>query len=112
MNESFKEDLTASIPQKNEPDMMALVKEIQQRLVFLERKIDTLLNQSMEKPFRQERPRPFGGFNRHRTGGRFHHGPKDGSFSQGGHPRSGKPHRGEPREFGHGKKPFSHRGKD
>ena len=34
-----------------EPEMMVLIKKIQQHLVFLERKIDTLIGQSSDRSF-------------------------------------------------------------
>lgn len=37
-------------PQSSEADVFALLKKMQQQLVYLEKKIDTLINQSHEKP--------------------------------------------------------------
>ncbi len=43
-----------------ETDLLALVKKIQQHLVFLEKKIDTLISHSQQKPAQEERfSRPF-----------------------------------------------------
>ena len=70
---------------EQEMDMMALLQKMQQQLVFLEKKMDTLLQQSQQKPsFNRERSfsKPFRPFNRpgggHRPDGG--HGP---SFGQG-----------------------------
>ncbi len=39
---------------EGEPDLIAMIKKMQQQLVFLERKIDMLLNRSSSKPTRSE----------------------------------------------------------
>ncbi len=102
-------------PQSGPSNTAAVLKDIQQRLVFLERKIDTLLNQSSERPSFQKRDfprpqRPFGRFNRHGRG-QHENGPREGNFSQPQQPR----HFDKPREdggqgFGPKKKRFFHRG--
>jgi hypothetical protein len=79
----------------DEANLVAMVKKIQQHLVFLERKIDTLINQQPQgrsqggRPPRDDRfsrpRRPFG-----------HHRPDRGNFDSGsgtGHSHSGYPRR-------------------
>jgi len=39
---------------QGEPDVFAMIKKIQQQLVFLERKIDLLIGKSSSKPFRAD----------------------------------------------------------
>ncbi len=100
--------------------LASMIRKLQQHVGFLEKKIDTLLSQSQEKPFR-DRPfsRPF----------RPQHGRRPG-FSTSGHARAGESyhrpgeggfHRGRPFEkpqggpnqgFGERKKPFFRGRKD
>ena len=44
---------------KNPDDIAELVLKMQQQLSLLDKKIDTLIGQSQEKPFNAERPKPF-----------------------------------------------------
>lgn len=108
----------SSTPQQSEPDVLVLIKKMQQQLVFLEKKIDILINQSQARPS-YERP-----FSRERSfdrGRRFEKRP--GEESQGfgykkksyDNPRESdsgrehhfeKRHSGENRGFGQKKKPF------
>lgn len=53
MTEQPKND-NFSMPQQNEPDILFLIQKIQQQLVFLEKKIDILVSQSRETPFREK----------------------------------------------------------
>lgn len=110
-----------STPQ-GEPDVIALIKKMQQHLIFLEKKIDILVSQSSqssERPFNKERrfSRPF------RPGGHSHSHPRDNrerhhssgerGFSQGRRPFDGPRSGGENRGFGdRGKKPFFSRRKN
>ena len=55
--------------EKIEPDVAELILKVQQQLSFLEKKIDTLIAQSSEKPFRAEHPRPFQRFDHSRDHG-------------------------------------------
>lgn len=94
-----------------EPDVVELIKKIQQQLVFLEKKIDTLINQSSVRPFEGKRfskpLRPFDHSNYHDRG-KQGHGSGERNFSQGG--RFDKQQGDENRGFGQRKKPFfSHR---
>ena len=46
--------------QQDPADIAGLILKVQQQLTFLEKKIDTLIGQSPEKPFeRQHHPKPF-----------------------------------------------------
>ena len=87
---------------EQEMDMMALLQKMQQQLVFLEKKLDTLLQQSQQKPsFGGNRERsfskPFRPFTRpggHRPDGHgpsFGHGPNRGPVrhDRGDRPREG-----------------------
>lgn len=104
-------------------DVLSLVKKIQQHLVFLEKKLDTLIGQSSQRPQHSDRPfkgKPFSKpfrptFGAPRHGGKPGHGNRSGGerdFSQG-RPSFGKrpdgAHRGG---FGQNKKPFFPRRKE
>lgn len=132
MSEQFRHDASAVGPQAD-PDVAALIKQIQQQLVFLEKKIDTLINQSQERPFKEKhfpkpfskpfRPfgrRPFG--HSHRRGkGEQGHSLREGDFNQGrpfARPgnsllRAGEKRQGDENQgFGQKKKTFFHRRKN
>ena len=95
----------------DEPEMVVLIKKLQQHLVFLEKKIDILIGRSSHKPFKENRfskPIRSGGHSHRRvwTEGGNHSsernlgrsGPFDQSHGGGGH------------GFSHGKKrPFRHK---
>ena len=53
MSRRFKDD-TSSDSQQVEPEVIALIKKMQQHLVFLEKKIDTLIERSSERPFERK----------------------------------------------------------
>jgi hypothetical protein len=91
---------------EHESDVMALLQRMQQQLTFLEKKLDTLLQQSQQsqsKPFaRPERTfskpfRPYGG--PHPSGGHGH-----GRPTYGDRPRQGS--------FAPKKKPYFNQGKN
>lgn len=122
MSEQLDPNGTVSALAQSDPtSTAAILKDIQQRLAFLERKIDTLLNQSSsEKPAFQRRPfaksgRPFNRFNKGQ--------PRDNDFrdresrpvgfsSSPSQPRQFDKPRGEGNQgFGAKKKRFFHRGK-
>ena len=109
-----KEDLS-SLPQAD-TDLVSLIKKMQQQLNFLEKKIDILIGQSPERPFRDRENRfskPFrpafghGGnshgkrdFNRGpRSEGFSHDRPREGGFSQD-RPRESSFSKDRPREGG------------
>lgn len=46
-------------PQESEVAISEMMLKVQQQLSFLEKKIDTLILQSTEKPFKAEQPKPF-----------------------------------------------------
>ena len=119
MNEHFKQDAFPAAPQQDESDVVALVKKIQQQLVFLEKKIDTLISQSSERPFKGKyfskpfrplhgRQPGFGHSHHHGKGG--HKDSREGGFTQGRH--FDKQQGGENQGFGQRKKPFFRRRKD
>jgi len=111
-----------------EPEMLALVKKIEQRLSFLEKKIDILIEKSSHKPFDKKRfskPGYSGGYFRRRDPekGGYRSGERKfgrpGSFDQsrGGQSRDRRPQHGQFRDgqshsgqsygYGHRKKrPF------
>lgn len=68
-----------------EPDIAALIDKVQQKLTFLEKKIDTLINQSAERPSGgSSYPKPFQRFDnsqRFGRGGR-EDGPRERSFTK------------------------------
>ncbi len=69
MKKNFKSK-SSSEPSQVEPDIAVLINEMQQRLVSLEKKIDTLISQSLERPFeRKHFSKPFQRFDHsHRHG--------------------------------------------
>ena len=113
-HEEQNEDLTTS-PQVDS-DVVSLIKKMQQQLNYLEKKIDLLIGQSPERPFRDREKRfskpfrpSFGGgsggrdFNRGpRREGFSHDRPREGGFSSD-RPRSSGFSKDRPREGG-----FSH----
>ncbi len=61
-----REDVSS--PQQAEPDIAALMAKIQQQLVILENKIDSLISQSSERPFKGEHySKPFKRFEHFRS---------------------------------------------
>lgn len=56
------------VPQQAELDIAAILVRIQQQLVALEHKVDSLINKPQDRPFRREQQfsRPSGGFDRFR----------------------------------------------
>jgi hypothetical protein len=130
MSEHSEENEELSTPPQADSDVVSLIKKMQQQLNFLEKKIDILIGQSPERPFRDREKRfskPFrpsfgggahhskGNFNRGpRREGFSHDRPREGGFSQDRprersfgqeRPFDRKPGAG-PRGFGHGDKPF------
>jgi hypothetical protein len=103
MSEQIKGD-NSSASQQAETDVLILIKKMQQQLVSLEKKIDALIGQSQEKPFREKSfSKPFRSFDRpYRPS---HHydkrgqgdGPRERSFRPGYH-SEGRPGE-ERREF-------------
>ena len=76
MTDEFEEEDVSSeeVAPQAEPDVLSLLKKMQQQLTYLEKKVDLILNQSSEKSFPEKRfSKPF------RSGG--HGGPRHG----GGH---------------------------
>ena len=86
----MKDESSVNLPQDpdgNDSDVVSLLQALQQRVLFLERKIDLLSGQLQERPRREAPPdRPFhkrpyyGSTNAaerpHRHGGEDRHGPK------------------------------------
>ncbi len=107
MTEQFESDNLLP-PQQNESDIYVLIKKIQQQLVFLEKKIDVLISQSQEKPFREKHfSKPFRSFDRSRRSDRE----KGGSFGEKNFPQGRsyeKPYHKENRDFGSKKKSYEH----
>ena len=107
MNEHFKRQEPFEVPQ-NEQSVLALLKKIQQQLVFLERKVDALGGGASQRPFKKGRH-----FSRppHHADGHSHHGDsrREQEPGQGHFP---KPHFQDQAKEGHGfshKKPFFRR---
>jgi len=104
MSEHSEENEELSVPPQADSDVVSLLKKMQQQLNFLEKKIDILIGQSPEKPFRDREKRfskpfrpSFGGG----SGGRdFNRGPRrEGGFSSA-RPREGGFSSPRPREGG------------
>jgi len=122
MNEQFNHN-PSDVPDQTGTDVVSLLKKMQQQLLFLEKKIDILINQSQEKPFREKlspkrpfRKRPFSKPLRsfghsHRQGKEEHErSPRKKDSAQGRH--SEHRQRDEDRGFSPKKKPFSYKRKD
>lgn len=114
MSEPLEND-PSNLPQTNS-EVLGAIQKIQQQLVFLEKKIDTLLAQSSEKSFHRPRhfSKPF------RPGGSGHSFPR-GPGERGNHPRErsfsegrpfDKPQGSENRGFSRGRKAFFRRQKN
>ena len=98
MSEHSEENEELNVPPQADSDVVSLIKKMQQQLNFLEKKIDILIGQSPERPFRDREKRfskPF----RPSFGGGAHHGKRD--FNRG--PRREGFSSDRPREGG-----FSH----
>jgi hypothetical protein len=86
MSEHSEENEEFSAPQQTDADIVSLIKKMQQQLNFLEKKIDILIGQSPERPFRDREKRfskpfrpSFGGT--HHGKGNFNRGPRKEGFS-------------------------------
>ena len=111
MEKQFKHNGSSSSPQA-EPDLVALIKKIQQHLLFLEKKIDTLISRSSEKPSRgQHFSKPFRPYDRppQHSSRKYYNSSREGGFDRGR--RFGREEGGGNRRFDQGKKPFFYRGK-
>ena len=108
MNEQFKNNISPGSPQ-NEPDLVALIKKLQDHLVILERKIDSLINRPQEerRPFQEKRfSKPFRSFKHsHHGKGEYNNPARGEKFSSG---PNFKKHNSEDNKggFGEKKKPF------
>ena len=84
MKKIFKRK-SSPVPQQVEPDIAVQINKMQQQLVSLENKIDTLINRSSERPFQGRHfSKPFQRFDRSdRYGkGRQDNGPGERIFTQ------------------------------
>ena len=111
MEKHFKHNGSSAPPQV-EPDVVTLIKKIQQHLTFLEKKIDTLISRSSEKPFKgQHFSKPFRSYDRshHRGKRKYYNGSREGGFGEGR--RFDREGGSGNRRFDQGKKPFFHRQK-
>jgi hypothetical protein len=115
--------IPAVIPDESDTDVVSLLKRMQQQLHFLETKIDLLISQAQERPFRErttpDRPfkkRPFSkpshSFDRPQRHGKgeYGHSPRD-KDSAPGHFYDRRP-RDKSRGPNPKKKPFSFKRKD
>jgi len=86
MSEQFEQDGSIAVPHV-ETDVLVLIKKMQQQLVFLEKKIDTLISQIQERPSRERsfsKPyRSFGNTQRYERGDRDSR-PRERGFSPRG----------------------------
>ena len=112
MSEHSEENEELSVPPQIDSDVVSLIKKMLQQLSFLEKKIDILIGQSPERPFRDREKRfskpfrpSFGGgpkrdFNRGpRREGFSHDRPREGGFSHD-RPRESGFSKDRPREGG------------
>ncbi|MFH0876705.1 MAG: hypothetical protein V1863_00590 [Candidatus Omnitrophota bacterium] len=109
------------VPPQAEPDVAALIKKMHQQLIFLEKKIDILINQSQgASPREKYFSKPYRSFDR---SGRHDKAERDGRPGEKGpdqgrnfEKRHGEKNRGfdygEKRKFDPKKKPFYYRRKD
>ena len=71
------DEIAAYAMKQVEPDVVGLINAMQQQLVSLEKKIDSLISQSSERPFKERHfERAARSFNRH-----YHHG-KERNFTK------------------------------
>ena len=89
-------------------DVIGLLKKVQQQLEFLEKKLDTLIKQSQDKPFGEKRfskpfNRPYSG-NSYRGKGDHDRGSRDREFNQ--RPSFEKRREDQDQRFAPKKKPF------
>lgn len=104
MSEQFKHNDFSASP---EQDVAALIRKMQQQLSLLEKKIDILINQSSDRPFREKHfSKPFRSFGHpHRRFNREYDNPSgEKSFDHGRHFE--KRHGEENRGFDHKKKAY------
>ena len=111
MTEQFKSG-NFPAPRQTEPEVLVLIQKMQQQLIFLEKKIDILINQSQEKPVREKSfSKPFRSFDRPYSSGPYRgkRGPgedsKERSFRSGHY--SEKRQGEESRRFGGPKRNYS-----
>ena len=71
---------SSSVTKQIEPDLAGLINAMQQQLVLLEKKIDTLISRSLEKPF--EGKHFSKSFQRFDRSGRHGRGKQDNSFRE------------------------------
>jgi hypothetical protein len=112
----MKRDFSRNSPSASshdETDILVLIRNIQQQLGFLEKKIDILVNQSGARPFeakhRPQSSRPFVPASRHGQAEQHGSNPRERSFSQGRHFDKQRPD--ENRGFAPRKKPFYTQGR-
>lgn len=105
MNEEFTPESS-----DKHAEILSAVKKIQEQLGFLERKIDTLLNQGSGKPFQKPFSKPFRSFDRKGRGGhrdrddRGGHGDRGRDRDRGPREFSDRPREDRPREEGRGER--------
>lgn len=117
MGKHFRRD-SSSVPPQAETDLVGLIKKVQQQLTFLEKKIDTLIGQSQERPFKGKHfpkpfPKPFRPFGHahHHDRGEWDNSPRERERDSSRGRHFEKHERREDQEFGPRKKPFFHRKK-
>ena len=107
MNEQFKNNVSPGSRQ-NEPDLVALIKKLQEHLVILERKIDSLINKPQEdrRSFQEKRfSKPFRSFkDSHYGKGEYNKHSREKKFSP--KPNFKRDHAEDNKGFGEKKKPF------
>ncbi len=112
MSEQFR-DKTASVASQATPDVLGLLKKIQEQLFSLERKIDGMSSRPQERSFNKERSfsKPFRSYGppRHASGDR-EYSPRKREFDQ---PRSFKKRPSDQsRRYDPKKKPFFQKRKE
>ena len=108
MSEQFNNEASSG-SQSNEPDVVALIKKLQEHLVILERKIDSLIHKSQEQrqSFQEKRfSKPFRSSfkSSHYGKGEYNNPSRDGRFSSGQNFK--KHHADGHKGFGEKKKPY------
>ena len=102
MTEQLKSD-NSSAPQQAEPDVLVLIKKMHQQLASLEKKIDILISQPQEKPFREKHfSKSFRSFDRPYRPGHSHDKRDQGEDSRGRSFRSGPHFEKRPRDENRG----------
>jgi hypothetical protein len=103
------EQLPPAPAESAEPEVLILIRRLQQQISFLEKKIDLLISQSQARPAQESSfSKPYQSFgpSHHRADRDQEHSPRERSFDRGRH--FDKRHNEDNRGFHHKRKPYGH----